>query len=752
MTVFRRLIPSMFHRRLVLLMGLLLCATAVLWGQLFRLTVAQGQELRDQAERALLERMLLPTRRGDILDRKGRVLATDRACFDIQVEYRVLTGRWAYDQARYAAYKDHLKTWSDLSFEQREALIAKYRPTFDEQTDDLWRTLARLGGLDRAELEERKAAIVERVQGLRAHIWGGWHKARTRRVGRPVELGEVADPIREEQMAHTLIEALPDGPAFELQALAEAAQWPGLRIERAKVREHPHNIWRVGLDPSTLPSKLRSGETVWIELDQVASNLIGSMRDAWVEDVQRRPYIRPDGAVDLGGYRQEGDRAGSDGIEAAEEDRLRGLRGQLLIHRDSEQVERQPAVPGKDVHLTIDVALQARIMAIMHPDFGLTRVQPWHQNEDTTLGTELFGAALVMEVDSGELLALVSTPVPPAPRPGEPYPDLALDPNGPQYLKPLQVQHAPGSTLKPIMYALAASQREIEWDQHITCAGHFYPDKPKMFRCWGWRPDENEYYQHGLLGPVEAIARSCNIYFYTCGRRLGPKPLVEQLQRWGLGVPTDLGLPGEARGVVDPQNTAEAIMVGIGQGPIAVPPIQIATAHAALARGGYFRAPLLIRERAARRAEHDLNLPPRVVQNVLQGMYESANSLEMGTASYIKVDGAKERTFNYPGPAASAGAGAGVTLRAKTGTAQTPPQYALVRRTNESGAVEIVPDRKQILRKGDHSWYVMHVQKPGHDRASYVVVVMVEYGGSGGKVSGPIANQILYALRDEGYL
>ena len=742
MKVFRRLIPSMFHRRLALLMLLLLCAAAVLWGQLFRLTVAQGQELREQAERALLERMLLPTRRGDILDRKGRVLATDKAAFDVQIEYRVLTGRWAYDQARYAAYKDHLKSWGELSFEQREALIAKYRPIFDEQVEDLWRTLARLAELDRGELEERKAKIVERVQGLRAHIWGGWHKARSERVGRAVELEEVADPIREEQMAHTLIEALPDAAAFELQALAQAAQWPGLRIERAKVREHPHNVWRVGLDASTLPSKIRSEETIWIDLDQVATNLVGSIREAWSEDVRRRPYDRPDGSVDLGGYRRDGDRVGASGIEAAEEDRLRGLRGQLLIHRDSEQVERQPAVPGGDVHLTIDAALQARIMALMHPRFGLTRVQPWHQNDDTPLGTDLYGAALVMEVDSGELLALVSTPAAPVAIPGEPYPDLALDPNAPTYLKPLQVQHAPGSTLKPIMYAIAAGARQIEWDQQIVCAGHLFPDRTNEFRCWGWRPDEDRYLQHGPLGPAEAIARSCNIYFYTCGRRLGPKPLATQLQQWGLGVPTGLGWPGEAKGVVNPQNLAEATMVGIGQGPIAVPPIQVATAHAALARGGYFRAPLLIRQRAAERAEHDLNLPPRIVQNVLRGMYESANSLEIGTASYIRVDGEKERIFNFPG----------VTLRAKTGTAQTPPQYALIRKTGEAGRDQIVPDRKKVLRRGDHSWFVLHVQKPGDDRASYIVVVMIEYGGSGGKVSGPIANQILYALRDEGYL
>jgi penicillin-binding protein 2 len=737
------MIPSMYHRRLALLMVVLLMATGVLWGQLFRLTIVHGHELRAQAERAMLERMLLPTERGRIFDRKGRQLARDRASFDVQVEYRVITGRWAYDQARASAYRDRRETWARMSFEEREALIEQYHAPFHEQLEDLWRTLARVGGIERSELEDRKARIVDRVQRIRASTWGQWHRDRTSQLGRPVELEEVAGLIYEERSAHALLENLPDAAAFELQMLAEAAQWPGLRIERSRAREHLHNTFRVGLDRRTLPTPIRQEEPFWADVEQVTAPLIGSMRDVWAEDVQRRPFDLPGGEVDLGGYRP-GDRAGATGIEAAQEDRLRGLRGQLVIHRDTQEVERQPAVVGRDVHLTIDVALQARIMAILDPAFGLTRVQAWHQNEDTPVGMDLYGSALVMEVDSGEILALVSTPVPPAPVSGEPYPDLALDPNGSLYLKPLQAQYAPGSTLKPIMYAIAATARKIEWDQHITCEGQLLPDKPDMLRCWGWRPEKDRFYKHGTLDPAEAIAHSCNIFFYTCGRRMGATALTEQLQRFGLGVPTGLGLPGEAVGVVRPlaSEPNDATMVGIGQGPIAVPPIQVAAAHAALARGGYYRSPLLIRERGRDRAEHDLNLPPRVVQNVLKGMYESANNIDYGTASYIRVPD-KERTFNFPG----------VTLRAKTGTAEAPPQYTLVRKTDEQGREVIVADRGRVLRaKADHSWYVLHVQKPGHDRASYVVVVMIEYGGSGGKVSGPITNQILYALRDEGYL
>jgi penicillin-binding protein 2 len=672
------------------------------------------------------------------------VLARDKACFDVRVSYRVITGGWAYDEARKAAIRDNRDKWGKMPFEEREALVNEYLPEFEEQLEGLWQTLARVGGIGRAEVEERKTAIKEKVQKVRAHNWGKWRKERSERLGRSVDLDEVAGEVREERMAHTLLEALPDEPAYELQAEAEKSQWPGLDIERSRLREHPENFFHVGLKMNTLPSPIRKDEDFWVDVDQVAVNLLGSLRDTWSGDVERRPFMRPDGSVDLGGYR-DGDSVGSDGIESAEEDRLRGLRGQMLIHRDTQQVERRPATVGADVHLTIDAALQARILAIMNtdPHWGLMRVQQWHENKDTPVGTELYGSALVMDVDSGELLALVSTPVAPPEKPGEPYPDLALDPNDPLYLKPLQAAYPPGSTIKPIMYAMAATARRIEIDQQVSCEGHLFPNDKTKFRCWGYRPElgPDHEYVHGTLGPVEAIARSCNIYFYTCGRRLGPVLLHDQLAKWGVGVPTLLGLPGESQGTVAPTDPGEATMVGIGQGPIAVPPIQVAIAHAALARGGYYRSPLLIRERARDRAEEDLHLPPQVVRNVLQGMHDAANA-SYGTAAFIRVPD-KERIFNFPD----------VTLRAKTGTATAPRQYARMRTTDELGKEIIVADRSHPLReKADHSWYILHVQKPGTERAAYIIVVMVEYGGSGGKVSGPIANQVLYALKDEGYL
>ncbi|MEX0741428.1 MAG: penicillin-binding transpeptidase domain-containing protein, partial [Phycisphaeraceae bacterium] len=417
------------------------------------------------------------------------------------------------------------------------------------------------------------------------------------------------------------------------------------------------------------------------------------------------------------------------GVERLMEDHLRGIRGQVERRRDTGQEQRIPPQPGEDVSLTIDMALQARVRALMNPAFGLTRVQPWHENEQTPLGTPLFGAAIVMEVDSGDVIAMVSTP---EPDPDQTYEQLRDDPDQPLINRAVSGVYEPGSTLKPIVYLLAASQGHIGVDQRVECKGHFLEDRPGIYRCWGWRPELNRYLQHGPLDAVEAIARSCNIFFYQCGRNMGAEALVAGLREFGFGEATGL-LPGEENGLMARNmSLSNAIMMGIGQGPIAVPPIQVASAHAAVARGGYWLSPVLVNEQRHKQTSREVRVSPRAIAKALEGMYDSSYEMNYGTGAGLSLpDGSREPVITMED----------VVVRTKTGTAQASPQV-----------VEDDDGERRVIRSGSHSWYVAHVQKPGEDRVAYVITVMIEYGGSGGRVSGPVVNQILYALREEGYL
>ncbi len=749
----------MFHRRLLLLFVAVAVAVCVLGTQLVRLTLAQGAQRLADAERVLSSTRLLPTVRGTVYDRKGRVLAQDVPCQDIMIDYDVISGDWSYQQARKEARKTYKQQWGAISHDDREALIATIQVRYDEQLQPLWDALCTAGNISRDELEQRRHTIVRRVQMIRAAVWDRQSERRALERGGPVELSDIAMKVREENEPHTLLPAVSEPVALYFRKLA--AEQPYIHVNPSTRRDYPLRRATVGVAFDHFPRPLRSDNKTQLTLDGIGDHIVGSMRKIYTEDlvkvagshIEPRPYRRPDGSVDRGGY-LDGDKRGSRGVEAAAEDLLRGLRGQVVYHHDTQTKETDPSAHGRDVHLTLDMHLQARIQAIVHPSVGLFKVQPWHRNEELAVGTPLNGSVVVLDVASGDVLALVTSP-------GDMYAEFD-DGGWPQRIdepvvnRPITAVYPPGSTMKPILYALAARQGVIAHEQQFDCTGQM-ANRKKGFRCWGYRPEQNKTHTHGPIGPVSAIAQSCNIYFYSCGLmfytthgRDGLRQLSDGLLEFGFGRRPGLGLPNENGGIFNRldrdglasnQHENEAMLVGIGQGPaVAATPLQVAAAHASLARGGEHRSPVLMEHKRSEQVTRDLNLHPRIVANVQQGMHESANDMVYGTGSRLKyLDAEGNRSYE---PIFDL---TGVTVRSKTGTAQATKRFE---DANRNGRY----DEGETLRAGSHAWYVCHVGEPGDKQAKYVVVVLIEYGGSGGQVAGPVANQVLHALRAEGYL
>lgn len=170
--------------------------------------------------------------------------------------------------------------------------------------------------------------------------------------------------------------------------------------------------------------------------------------------------------------------------------------------------------------------------------------------------------------------------------------------------------------------------------------------------------------------------------------------------------------------------------MGMGQGPIAWTPLHAANAMATLARAGGILAPRLIADQPRPAAQGRLDYPAWSLRAALAGMEKSVSDRQ-GTGNHLTfADGRQEDIFTLP---------PGVRIWGKTGTAQAP---SIVAPATEGAA-------PQVLRSGDHSWFVVMA---GHDRPRFVIAVMMEYAGSGGRVSGPIVNQIIAALHAEGYL
>jgi penicillin-binding protein 2 len=362
---------------------------------------------------------------------------------------------------------------------------------------------------------------------------------------------------------------------------------------------------------------------------------------------------------------------------------------------------------------------------------------------------------VVLDIATGDVLAMVSVP-------SFNHRQLASgdtsaifgDTYAQAYLnRAIDQPYPPGSIVKPVILASAITAGKYSPNERIACTGHFFPDKPLIYRCWIYKQNHTTHTDqlgHDLNGS-DAVKVSCNIFFFEMGKRLGPQGIHDlftrfgvgaQAERWNLFGPPESGeedaperaLIAEYPGSVpDPVRAtlSEAILMGIGQGPILWTPMHAADAYATLARGGVKLTPRVRSD--AKQGRTDLGLDPRGIQQAMEGLKRCANE-EMGTTHTITfetADGAKtrENVFTVPG----------VDIWAKSGTADAPPFIADL---DFNGANEAFD--------GDHAWCVLLAGVGGEPK--YAVAVVVDHGGSGGKVAGPVANQVVYALASEGYL
>jgi cell division protein FtsI/penicillin-binding protein 2 len=808
----------MFVRRLLLILAMMLVGMGALTGQIWRLTVAQGAALRDEAETKLVARDWIPTSRGRILDRKGRVLAQDRPSFDVAIDYRVISGEWAIRQAASAARKMvGAAAWGKLDSTQRQSRIDVMVPVFQQHLEGMWARLAQLSGVSEGKLLERRNEIEQRVTNM-ALVLNGQRinkelKARLA-AGEEItpqfedEISKRIDrPLTEQKAPHVVLPSVPDMVGFELRRLGEqkvelsvprddgspltvtVPLMPGMSVVDSGDREYPYEHVDVDVDLTTLPGPLKKETTLKVPCDGVAYHILGRMKEtAQAEDnIRRKEHIEEDPAfreraltpaspalprrLDRGEYTAE-DSAGQSGIEASQEDVLRGLKGLKVQRLDTGDDTTIDATAGRDVKLTIDIMLQARVQAAMSRQVGLAIAQDWQhgdhpENPTVPDGTLLNGAAVVLEVDSGDILAMVSTPTIPRAllkdSPDAIFKDALNEKvNVPWLNRAIANPYPPGSIVKALMLNAAVTMGRHNLDVPIDCTGHLFPDKPNQFRCWIYKSFGGR--THGPLMAPDALMVSCNIYFFTVGQRLGPDGIVQAYRMFGVGDSWDLGVGTEFSGTVGSYirkpdgslerdergllRTAEpsksdAIQMGIGQGPVAWTPLHAADGYATIARGGIRMKPHLI-DNGSVPETTDLHLDQRGVRAALEGLSKSVNQRE-GTGHHVQfTPGVDTPHFNAEG----------VQVWGKTGTAQAPtisvrpgdPLY-------DKGVDDPdLPAGVKALRRGDHSWFVVLVGRAGEDRPRYAIAVMMEYAGSGGKVSGPIVNQIIHALKKEGYL
>jgi len=431
------------------------------------------------------------------------------------------------------------------------------------------------------------------------------------------------------------------------------------------------------------------------------------------------------------GYTQES-LIGKTGIESACEESLRGVDGGLLVEvhsvgkpqletyfhegrreqswvdsvgRKLRSEKRRDPVPGNTVYLTIDRRVQQLC-------------------EEKLADVE--GAIVVMDVDTGELLALASKPsydpnifvgAGNASRVRE----LLDDPRYPLISRAFQARHAPGSTVKPIIAIAALEEGLITPESEFACYGSYYMGR--RFRCWNRNG-------HGSVSLVDALAYSCDVYFYQVGELLGPEKIAEYCSMFGLGRSTGFVLAGEKTGFVptvawkrrrgEGWYRGDTANVSIGQGAMEATPLQMARVYAALVNGGRLLEPRLIQmvsedgevlSRPETRVQSELDIRPKTLEVIITGLRKAVekSTFPTGTGHLAKVKG--------------------VDVIGKTGTAQVV-----------GGGNEEDDSESTLYKFRDHAWFTAVVT----DKTPRVVVcVLVEHGGHGGDVSAPIAADVI---------
>ena len=262
-------------------------------------------------------------------------------------------------------------------------------------------------------------------------------------------------------------------------------------------------------------------------------------------------------------------------------------------------------------------------------------------------------------------------------------------------------------------------------DETIECSG-MYSFGGEDFHCW---KDEG----HGPMRFEDAIAQSCDTYYYEIARRLGIDNIEKMARRFNLGQPTGIEIGGEKAGIVPGRNwkranydagwrTGETLITGIGQGFLLVTPLQLAVMTASLANGGFIIRPRLIRDTAPVPPQ-PIGIDARHLALVNSAMYKVVNR-PLGTAydSSILINGNR--------------------MNGKTGTVQ-------VRRISKDERESGVLSNKELdwhLR--DHSLFVGYAP---HKNPRYAISIVIEHGGGGAYVAAPIARDIMAELlRNEG--
>lgn len=607
---------------------------------LYKLQIIEGEDYYNQSNEIKTEERRVTAARGNVLDRYGRVLISNKECYNLTID----TAKLFASENPNATILELIKMVEEFGDTYTDDLPITTEPPFeyDPNMTDIQRTMLEAYFKDETRAKQFKAAgiseypsAVELLSYMRTRydIDNSYSAEEMRKIA------GLRYSINVRYSINTSDYVFVQDASMDLITSIMENKLAGIEVTRAYTREYG---------------------------TEYAAHLLGYVGLMTQEEYEK--YSLRDYANDA--------MVGKDGVEYAFEEYLHGEDGTVEETRNAagtilSTVYTEEPVPGNHIYLTIDIVLQEQVERILDNGIRiLTQERMTEKGEQEAKGLWTFedgfweitgGAAVVVNVKTGEPLAIASWPTYDVTTIIENYSDLLEAENAPLFNRALMGAYAPGSVFKPCTAIAALSEGIINTEEEIKCEGVYtrYASEGYAPECWIWSSVAGEHYTHGELNVTGALLNSCNYFFYSVGNFLGIDNLEKYARDFGLGESTGIELV-ETAGNMSSEDThmdyagtewriGDTLQAAIGQSDSIFSPLQLAEYCATVANGGTRHSASILKsvrnfdysEEVFTRQNEVMSTVTSAQYNwdaVHEGMYEVANNWQNEAVAKYFID------------------------------------------------------------------------------------------------------------------
>ena len=632
--------------------GLLVVALLALCvGTLYKLQIIEGAAYYEESQNKQVSEQTVTAARGNILDRYGRVLVSNRECYNLKIsDTRLFSDEVEDPNAVLLQMINMVEAAGDKYTD--DLPITKEPPFEYTNMTDIQRMLLNAYLKDKGLDEDTTAVELMSYFRTRYDIAGSYNAEEMRKIA------SVRYAVNVRYAINTNPYVFVEDASIDLISDLMGVVGNVVEVETSYIREYN---------------------------TQYAAHILGYVQAMSDADMEKYRPGKENSTYDYD------TKVGKDGVELAFENWLHGTNGKATVERTASgtvtsTIYTEDPVPGNHVYLTIDIQLQEAVERIL--ETGIQTLQLKRDEDNLKAVSEgrtddvrediQGGAIVVVDIKTGEPLAIASYPTYNLSTLLEDYDEISSTEYDPLFNRALLGAYAPGSTFKPCTAIAGLSENIINTETQILCDGVFtkYSDQGYAPECWIYTQD---HLTHGNDNVTEALKDSCNIFFYTVADNLGIRKLMEYAEDFGLGESTGIELVETTGNMANPDNhltydvdewvDGDTVQTGIGQSDSLFTPLQLAEYCAAIANGGTRHSAALLK--SVRSFDYSRQLYQKDTEAlstvetadynwaaVQRGMYLMANDISSSSLTVYYALG----NYSYNGVS--------LPVAAKTGTSQ----------------------------------------------------------------------------------